>query len=173
MKISVAVPLYFSAKKADSMGYNHIASGNGSDELFGGYMKYLKNYLKGKNPRKNMFRDVKNSWRNNFDRDTKICRDLGLKLILPFTHPRIINYGISLPTEYLLPRKMKEPRKVILRKLAYSLGIPDEISDRPKKAAQYSSGVDKAIKKIAKKHELKPWEYLNQLYLKTKKAILK
>jgi len=170
MKIGVAAPLYFSTKIARSMGYSHIISGNGSDELFGGYMKYLKKYSEGKDPRNDIFADVKNSWMNNFNRDAKICRDLGLKLMLPFTHPRLIKYGLSLPLEYLLPKNMNEPRKIILRKLAYSLGLPVEVSDRPKKAAQYSSGVDKAIKKIAKKYGLKPWDFLNELYKKTKRA---
>jgi len=169
MKIGVAAPLYFSAKEALKMNHLQLFSGNGSDELFGGYKKYLTKHIEGQDPRSDMFKDVKNSWQNNFDRDTKVCRDLGIKLILPFAHPRLIKYGLTLPLEYLLPNKIDEPRKLIIRKLAKSLGIPDEISNRPKKAAQYSSGVNKAIYQIAKKHGEKPWDYLRELYVEMKR----
>lgn len=164
MKIGVATPLYFSAKVAKTLGHLEIFSGNGSDEVFGGYMKYLRTHLAGEDPKPEMVADVKKSWDNNFDRDTKICRDSGLTLHLPFSHPRIIEYGLSIPLEYLLPNSSDEPRKIILRKLANFLGVPDDISKRPKRAAQYSTGVSKAIFKLSKRRGLTPWVYLNKIY---------
>jgi asparagine synthase (glutamine-hydrolysing) len=172
MKIGVATPLYFSAKIARKKGYNAIFSGNGNDELFGGYMKYLKMHLEGKDPRPVMTKDVKNSWSKNFERDTKVCKDLGIKLILPSTHPKVIKYGLSLPTEHLLPEKINKPRKIVIRELAKTLGFPSVVYNRPKKAAQYSTGVNKAIIRIAKKYGLRPWDYLREIYNDVKETYI-
>jgi len=152
MKIGVAAPLYFAARQAVEDGHTTIFSGNGSDELFGGYHKYMVQWLKeGEAVRGSMYRDVVEAWRNNYDRDAKVCKDLGARLVLPFADARIIEFGLGVPTEYKLPSSMGEPRKTILRKLAKKLGLPEEVSGRPKKAAQYSTGVQKALVGVAKR----------------------
>jgi asparagine synthase (glutamine-hydrolysing) len=151
MKIGVAAPLYFAALQAVEEGYTTMFSGNGSDELFGGYHKYMVQWLKeGEDVRGSMHRDVVDSWRKNYDRDAKVCKDLGARLVLPFADGRIIKFGLGVPTDCKLPSSMGEPRKIILRKLAKKLGFPEDVRGRPKKAAQYSTGVHKALVGIAK-----------------------
>ncbi len=109
-----------------------------------------------------MYRDVLESWRNNYDRDSKTCKDLGARLVLPFADARIIEFGLGVPINYKLPSSSDEPRKIILRKLAKKLGFPAEVSDRPKKAAQYSTGVHKALARIAKGRGMSLPEYLRR-----------
>ena len=125
-----------------------------SDELFGGYHRYLVQWLnEGEKAGDSMYRDVVESWRNNYDRDVKVCKDLGARLVLPFADARVIRFGLGVPTEYKLPSSIGKPRKIILRKLAKRLGFPAEVADRPKKAAQYSTGVHKALNRIAKRRD--------------------
>ncbi len=151
MKIGVATPLYFAAHQAVEDGHATLFSGNGSDELFGGYHKYMTQWLaEGEKVEDTMYRDVVKSWRDNYDRDAKVCKDLGARLVLPFADVRIIEFGLGVPIEYKLPLSIEEPRKTILRRLAKRLGFPTEVSDRPKKAAQYSTGVHKALSRMAK-----------------------
>ena len=45
--------------------------------------------------------------------------------------------------------------KKIIRNIALDLGVPKEFSNRKKKGAQYGSGFDKAILKLAKKNGFK------------------
>ena len=163
MKIGVAAPLYFVAQQAMEYGYITIFSGNGSDELFGGYHKYMKQWLtEGEKVRDTMYRDVVESWRNNYDRDAKVCKDLGARLVLPFADARIIMFGLGVPTKYKLPPDIEEPRKIILRRLAKNLGFPAEVGDKPKKAAQYSTGVHRALNRIAKSRGESLPEYLRR-----------
>ncbi len=152
MKVSVAVPLYYVAQEATSRPCRAIFTGNGSDELFGGYAKYVDEYQKpSEGIKAMMFSDVARSYEVNLERDWKVCSDLGFELRLPYTDPDITRFALSLPLKHKLPVTGREPRKIILRQLAKRLGLPDEIAAKPKKAAQYSSGSGKIIEKLARK----------------------
>lgn len=153
MKVGVAAPLYFVALEAAFRSCRAIFSGNGSDELFGGYAKYVQKYhTEGEDVRATMFHDIVQSHEINLERDWKVCSDLGLELRTPFTDLGLTHFALGLPLSQKLPREGKEPRKIILRHLAKRLGFPSNIAEKPKKAAQYSSGTGKMIERLAKKH---------------------
>jgi len=165
LSVGVAAPLYFAAATAKETGHTTLFSGGGSDELFGGYLKYQAAYAE--NPRaaeEMMNRDALDSWRTNHERDSKVAADAGLELRLPFAHPRIVSLGLSMPAEQKLPPQPGMPRKVALRRLAETLGFPQTVWARPKKAAQYSTGVQKALNRIAKRRGVSLRAYLNQVY---------
>ncbi len=151
MKVGIAYPFHWAAKTANRKGYTSLYSGNGADELFGGYKRYQTEFLAGGDVERMIFEDTTGSWINNFHRDTKTCLDQGIRLVLPFTHPFIIDFGLSIPSTMKLSNDPNCIRKTILRKLAKKVGILEEIADRPKKAVQYSTGVDKALRRIAKR----------------------
>lgn len=166
MMVGIAYPFYWSAKNAYNRGCTFLYSGNGADELFGGYKRYHSQYLSGGDVNQMIFDDVSKSWLNNFHRDTKTCIDQGIDLILPFTHPDIVDYGLRLPASLKLSTHQNCIRKIVLRKLAKNVGIPNEIADRPKKAAQYSTGVDKALRRMAKRHKIALRELIEQRFNK-------
>ena len=65
--------------------------------------------------------------------------------------------GLSIPEEY----KIKDGiRKYVLREVGKSLGLPDKIVMRKKKAAQYSSGMMRAMKKLVKEKKLGLKDYI-------------
>ena len=151
MKIGVGLPTYWAARSAAETGHRVFISGNCADEVFGGYQKYAREYAsKGDSVRETMYRDVASSHEANFERDYKICSDLGLELRLPFADIDVVRYGLSLPTELKLSKDPVSPRKLILRALAREKGFPKGLANRPKKAMQYSTGVNKALQKQAK-----------------------
>jgi asparagine synthetase B (glutamine-hydrolysing) len=55
-------------------------------------------------------------------------------------------------------------RKLVLRKVAEHIGLPKSISEKPKRAVQYSTGINDSLKKIAKKQKSTPKEYVNKLF---------
>jgi asparagine synthase (glutamine-hydrolysing) len=169
----IAFPFHWASKKTRELGNTTMYSGNGADELFAGYMKYLKKYLDGKDPSQDLFQDVINSYHQNFQRDYKTCLDQNIRLLLPFTHPELVEYGLSIPISQKLPNNRTEPRKKILRNLAIDLGIPEKLANRPKKAAQYSSGVNKTLRKISKKQTIKLTELVEKKYQKIKQEYKK
>lgn len=172
LAIGVAAPLHFAAKTASEQGHTAIFTGNGSDEIFGGYHKYHAAYLK--NPAEvteMMLRDTDESWATNYDRDAKTCTDLGLDLLLPFAHPRVIGYGLRVPIELKLPNSIDQPRKTILRQLGKTHGLPEEVWARPKKAAQYSTGVHRAMERLAKRRGVSLRGYLQEIYDKTRREL--
>ena len=46
-------------------------------------------------------------------------------------------------------------RKLVLRKVALNVGLPDALVDKPKKAVQYSTGINDAIKTDSEKSKAK------------------
>ena len=84
MKASVAIPLNWAARSAAEYGSRVFFSGNGSDELFGGYHRHAQEYAEhGEAVVSSIFRDVSESYRVNYERDHKVCMDAGLELRLP------------------------------------------------------------------------------------------
>jgi hypothetical protein len=46
--------------------------------------------------------------------------------------------------------------------------MPASIADKPKKAVQYSTGINDAVKRIAKKQQKTVTEYINELFQQSK-----
>jgi hypothetical protein len=57
-----------------------------------------------------------------------------------------------------------------LRKLGNEIGLPPEVYKKPKKAVQYSTGVDKLLRKIAKKEGKNLKEYVENSFRRIKKT---
>ena len=74
---------------------------------------------------------------------------------------------MSLGTEKKIDQ---ETNKKILREIAANLGVPSIAYQRKKKGAQYGSGFDKAITKLAKKKGFKlKKRYIDSLLVNRKK----
>jgi asparagine synthase (glutamine-hydrolysing) len=55
-------------------------------------------------------------------------------------------------------------RKLVLRKAAENMGLPSFISNKPKKAVQYATGISQALKKTARKQKTTVREYVSGLF---------
>ena len=87
----------------------------------------------------------------NLERDELATALAGSQLVAPYLARSIYELACSMGLELKL-RKIngKIVRKWILREAAERLGVPAEIVQRSKKAAQYSSGIQKKLKRTSR-----------------------
>lgn len=141
--VGVGSVIYAGIRLAKKDLLNTLFTGTGSDEMFAGYARFEN--IKDINKEcwsslKNIFKDLK--------RDFMIGESQKTKLITPFLDEKVIKSVMQTPPKYKI-------KKYILREIAIDLGLPKEFAFRKKLAAQYGSGIDKAISKLAKKNGFK------------------
>jgi asparagine synthase (glutamine-hydrolysing) len=169
VKVSIGIPIHWAAEKTVEMGFNVMLAGQGADELFGGYKRYVDGYLEGGAERaeKSIFEDITQMYENNLERDSKICNQLNVELRLPFATHQMARFALSLPLELKMEQTSSTLRKLILRRVAQNLLLPPAIVNKPKKAIQYTTGINKALKRIAKQQGITIAAYLQKTYEKT------
>lgn len=155
MKLGVAMPAYLAAEMAREDGIKVMLSGQGADELFAGYHRYLKFYQEqGEEAQKNLNTDINNLYQVNLQRDDAVTMASGVELRVPYLDLDVINMAMNIPMEYKINGTDDHLRKCILREVARDLGVPEENVKRPKKAAQYGSGIDKMLRRVLKDEDI-------------------
>jgi asparagine synthase (glutamine-hydrolysing) len=131
------------SRSAAEAGAGVILLGQLSDELFGGYSKYQEALAdRGEEAAEAMMRkDVAGYAAGGRARDYDAC-SRWLPPRFPFEAKEVIELGLSLPVSYKIRDGV---RKAVLRRAAELLGVPEELAAAPKKAAQYSSGIQKLL----------------------------
>jgi len=151
IKASIGIPFYWTAEKTAEMDFKVMLAGQGADELFGGYHRYEHDYLAygGEKLRETLFSDILKMHETNLERDFKICAFHNVELRLPFATYQIAKFATELPVELKIEMKNNALRKLVLRRVAENLGLPQFIVKKPKRAIQYTTGVNKTLKKLA------------------------
>lgn len=160
MKLGVGMTAYMASELAYKNGIRVLLSGQGADELFAGYHRYMRLYSQNKDSIQDKLKeDIKNMYHVNLQRDDAVTMANSVELRLPYLDLDIINMALNIPMKYKIKGEKDPLRKCILRDVAAELGVPAENVKRPKKAAQYGSG----IHKILVKKVLKDEDYLENL----------
>jgi len=173
IKASIGVPFFWVAEKAAEVGFKVMLAGQGADELFGGYQRYVNQYCQDGSEKtlRTIFDDVVNIHTSNLERDLKIASFHDVELRLPFAYFELAKFALSLPVELKIEQKKDTLRKLVLRKMALNAGMPASIVMKPKKAVQYSTGINDAIKRLARKQQKSVNEYINELYQHLKEDV--
>jgi asparagine synthase (glutamine-hydrolysing) len=169
VNVSIALPTFWIAEQASKHKLNFLMTGQGADELFGGYYRYLHELrINGRTGLERMLlQDVVSSFEKNFERDNKVCAYNGVELRNPFVDWRITQFSLSLPTQLKIASPKDFLRKRVLRNMARTIGLPKMITERTKKAIQYTTGVNQALRKIARKEGLTLKKYLEAIFYKS------
>ena len=154
MNLAIGIPLYFATKLAREDNTKVLLIGQGADELFGGYAKYLRDPSL-------MEKDILEMGEKNLARDDKIVMLNSVEGRFPFLDLNVVRSGLRTPLEYKIHNGV---RKAILREVALEIGLPKEVAYREKKACQYGSNAQKILEKIAKKEGLTLSQFAEKLF---------
>jgi len=142
----IALTQYFIARFAGEQGYRRILTGQGADELFGGYTRYLQSATL----EEDLSRDIA-LLPEQAARDQAVTALHHTLLSMPYLDPRVMRAACAIPAA----RKVREgKRKVPLREVAERY-IPREIAWQEKKAMQYGSGVWDVLRRLARHNGFK------------------
>ncbi|MHA1135954.1 MAG: asparagine synthase C-terminal domain-containing protein [Candidatus Thorarchaeota archaeon] len=147
MDVEIALPFFFAAREARKRGYNLIVSGQGPDELFAGYARYER-FMIDHGPEKvesALWDDVSITEEANIQRDCRAVGYHGLIAFFPFLHEEFARTALTIPATLNIDPSKKPSRKLLFRKLAMLLGVPEKVVITPKRATQYSSGTSKML----------------------------
>jgi len=148
MQISLAASLLLTLKEIKREKFTLAFSGQGDDELFAGYFKLRK--IMDKNILDQAIRkETKRALAIDQKRDKAIASSLGINLKTPYLDPDFIDFALKIPAEEKMVSNFegKPADKSLLRNLGAKIGLPEEIINRPKKSFQYSTGIQKEVKK--------------------------
>ncbi len=164
MNISLALAQYWVFKEVPQGRI--LALGQGADEVFGGYQKFVEILKEGGYDalRDEIHKVLLFSYLVNFEREWKLAYSSNIRLIYPLISPGVTYIVHHTPLKFLVENQNDEMRKHILRHIARKLNLPRDIYLAKKKSLQYVSGSMDILRKIAKKHGLKPYQYLQERY---------
>jgi asparagine synthase (glutamine-hydrolysing) len=131
------------SRSAAEAGAGVILLGQLSDEMFGGYSKYQAALVReGEGVAESMMaKDMEEYAKVGRARDYDAC-SRWLPPRLPFEAAGVVEFAASIPISFKIRGGV---RKAVLREAALRLGVPEELALTPKKAAQYSSGIQKLL----------------------------
>jgi asparagine synthase (glutamine-hydrolysing) len=142
LNTGIALTLYFVTRFAGEQGYRRVITGQGADEIFGGYSRYLETATLGQD----LERDFA-GLELQAARDQAVAALHGTYLSMPYVDCRVVRAARAIPPE---EKVCGGHRKVPLRKVA-ERHIPAEFAWYEKKAMQYGSGVWKELQRLARK----------------------
>lgn len=137
LEISIYAPMFFVLSRVREQA---VFTGQGADELFGGYHRYLA--MTGEELVVAMRMDVAQLLSSGIERDRLIASHFGKTLHTPYLCKEMVNFASSLPPE---SRVSGGVRKKLLRESASILSLSSGTLE--KKAMQYGSGFQKILRR--------------------------
>ena len=138
--IRASTPMYLLMRKISAMGIKMILSGEGADEIFGGYL-YFHKAPNGRELHEETVRKIRKLHLYDCARANKTSAAWGVEARVPFLDREFLDVAMMLNPEVKLPRNAVHSRPIEkwpLRK-AFEGYIPDEVLWRQKE--QFSDGV--------------------------------
>jgi asparagine synthase (glutamine-hydrolysing) len=157
-QVEVAIPIYAAVKLAREQGIRVMLTGQGADEIFGGYSWYSKIVQKYGYEKilEYMIKDVQLLYKETLEREDKITMSQSIELREPFLDPNLIDTVLRIDPRLNIQNDGVDAfdtlGKRVHRRLAEKMGIPREIAYRIKEAAQHGSGIHSLLDSIARKN---------------------
>ncbi|MGK5740861.1 asparagine synthetase B family protein [Micromonospora sp. URMC 103] len=128
----VSVPLF---RRLRQLGVKVALTGDGSDELFGGYPMYHE--VGPVASRRLFLHKIRNLGRTELQRVDRTSMDHGVEARVPFLDLSVVELAMRLPLEL----KMRDGQEKWIVRRAFADALPDYVRRRPKDPMSYSSGL--------------------------------
>jgi asparagine synthase (glutamine-hydrolysing) len=128
----VSVPLL---RRAHELGIKVVLTGDGSDELFGGYSMYHR--IGARQARRLFLHKIRNLCRTELQRVDRASLGTGVEARVPFLDLSLVELAMRLPVEL----KMRDGQEKWILREAFASMLPDYIRARPKNPMSHSSGL--------------------------------
>jgi asparagine synthase (glutamine-hydrolysing) len=150
-QVEVAIPIIASVELAYHDGQIVLLTGQGADELFGGYTWYRRiTEVTGYDEFEfRMWDDLNQLYKETLEREDKITMAYGIELRVPYLDPQVIRVAFDIDPRLKLRSAKDFVGKYVHRALASAIGVPEEIAWRPKEAAQHGAGIHNRLLALA------------------------
>ena len=150
-QVEVAIPVFAAIRMAQEAGERVVLTGQGADELFGGYPWYSTIV-----DREGYDSFLERSWEDTFllykeclEREDKIAMAHSIELRVPYLDPEVIRFAFRVAPKHKIRKGEDSLAKRIHRALGVVLGVPENIAFRAKEAAQHGANVHDVFEQLA------------------------
>tara|TARA_B100000315_G_scaffold210483_1_gene206790 strand:+ start:26 stop:1702 length:1677 start_codon:yes stop_codon:yes gene_type:complete len=157
-QIEVAVPVFAAVRAAYQDNQLVLLTGQGADELFGGYPWY-RTIVEKEGYAQFQFRmkdDLLHLYKETLEREDKIAMAHSIELRVPYLDPQVISVAMGIAPEFKVFSGNNSPDKHIHRELSVEEGISPQWAMRPKEAAQHGAGIHDLFDALAERHGFSP-----------------
>lgn len=142
MQLALAVGYFLIFKRASENGVKAIVTGQGPDILFAGCHKYRNTALSEINS--TIQKDLI-LLETDKKRDAAMAQFFDITLLNPYLEEEFVEFAMQVPGEYKMAKGIE---KFFMREWGKERGLPQAVVARPKKAFQYSTGLQNMVMKI-------------------------
>lgn len=148
LQVEVAIPMYLAAEMAARDGVQVMFSGQGADELFGGYAWYPPLLEEGLlRLHEKLWEDLTRLYEDTLEREDKLTMAHSIELRVPYLDLTLIRTAMRISPALKIEDRDDPLRKRVHRQAAYELGVPLDIAFRVKDPAQSGSGIHALIER--------------------------
>ncbi len=158
VQIEAGIGIYAALEVASQDGIHTVFSGQGPDELWGGYSWY-PNVIAAEGYeglQRRMWDDLQRGDIETFDRENKIALAHGSEQLFPYCDTEVVRLAMSVSPRLKVKSAEDSMGKHPHRKAAVRFGVPEELAYRAKNAAQHGTGVHATLDAIACRNGFTP-----------------
>ena len=158
VQVETGIGLYAALEMASRDGISVLFSGQGPDELWGGYGWYHR--VLAKDGRQALCRrmrdDLNRADIETLDRENKIAESHGAELLFPYLDVGVVDLAMRVAPELKVLSEEDRLGKHPHRELALRMGIPAKYAYREKVAIQHGTGIHAILEEIAIRNGFNP-----------------